>query len=152
MSNHILSHNETDDLGEIIAVHCPLEPFELAFKINGLLGLQLVRADHDISFKQTEEKYMVYSTPSSSDGPFVFLYSNSYIKSSINKSSRLLFDQESTEHSLMPELNSADYIIKYVDENKTIDSFIKSLSLLKELSSCYKVAESKIKSKHNLIL
>ena len=152
MSNHVLSHSETDDLGEIIAVHCFLEPFDLAFKINALLGLKLVRTDYDISFKQTEEKYMVYSTDPSSEGPLIFLYSNSYIKSSINKSSRLLFDQESTEHSLMPELNSADYIIKYVDEKNTLQSFIKSLSLLKELSSCYKVAESKIKSKHNLIL
>ena len=152
MSNHILTHNETDDLGEIIAVHCPLEPFELAFKINGLLGLQLVRADHDISFEQTEGKYMVYSTPSSSDGPFVFLYSNSYMKSSLNKSSRLLFNQESTKLFLMPEFSSADYIIKYVDEKNTLQSFIKSLSLLKEISSCYKLEEPKIKSKHNLIL
>ena len=152
MSNHVLLHSETDDLGEIIAIHCPLEPFDLAFKINALLGFQLTRADHDISFKQTEEKYMVYSTPSRSDGPLVFLYSNSYIKSSLNKSSRLLFDQESTEHFLMPEFRGADYIIKYVDEKNTLESFIKSLSLLKEISSCYKLDESKIKSKHNLIL
>ena len=61
MSNHVLLHSETDDLGEIIAIHCPLEPFDLAFKINALLGFQLTRAAHDISFKQTEEKYMVYS-------------------------------------------------------------------------------------------
>jgi len=52
----------------------------------------------------------------------------------------------------MPEFSSADYIIKYVDEKNTLESFIKSLSLLKEISSCYKLEESKIKSKHNLIL
>ena len=152
MSNHILSHSETDDRGEIIAVHCSLEPFDLAFKINSHLNIKLVRTNYDISFKQTEENYMAYSNESSSEGALVFLFSNSYIKSQANKGSPLLFDQESTEHALMPELRQADYLIKYVDENSALESFIKSLSLLKEISSCYKVENSKIKSKHNLIL
>ena len=152
MSNHILSHSETDDRGEIIAVHCSLEPFDLAFKINSHLNIKLVRTNYDISFKQTEENYMAYSNESSSEGALVFLFSNSYIKTQANKDSPLLFDQESTEHALMPELRQADYLIKYVDENSALESFIKSLSLLKEISSCYKVENSKIKSKHNLIL
>jgi hypothetical protein len=152
VSNHILSHSETDDRGEIIAVHCSLEPFDLAFKINSHLNIKLVRTNYDISFKQTEENYMAYSNESSSEGALVFLFSNSYIKSQANKGSPLLFDQESTEHALMPELRQADYLIKYVDENSALESFIKSLSLLKEISSCYKVENSKIKSKHNLIL
>ena len=152
MVNHVLSHSETDDFGEIIAIHCSLEPFDLAFKINGALGIKLARADYDISFKQTEEKYLIYSTDRNLEGPLVILYSNSYVKSVLNNSPQLLFDQESTEYSLIPELSNADYLIKYVDEKNTIDSFIKYLSLLKEISSCYKVVESKIKSKHNLIL
>ena len=152
MASHVLSHNETDDFGEIIAVHCPLEPFDLAFQINKVLGIKLARSNYDISFKKSEEKYLVYSTDDTLEGRLIILYSNSYMGSSLNKSPRLLFEQESTGHSLMPELNSADYIIKYVDEKNTIGSFIKSLSLLKEVSSCYQVEESKIKSKHNLIL
>jgi len=152
VSNHVLSHSETDDRSEIIAVHCSLEPFDLAFKINSRLDIKLVRTNYDISFKQTEENYMAYSNESCSEGALVFLFSNSYIKSQTNKNSPLLFDQESTEYALMPELRQADYLIKYVDEKNTLESFIKSLSLLKEISSCYKVENSKIKSKHNLIL
>jgi len=152
VSNHILSHSETDDKGEIIAIHCSLEPFDLAFKINSHLDIKLIRTNYDISFKQTEENYMAYSNESDSEDALVFLFSNSYIRSQVNKDSPLLFDQESTGHSLMPELSGADYLIKYVDEKNALESFIKSLSLLKEISSCYKVENSKIKSKHNLII
>ena len=152
MPKHIISHSETDDFGEIIAIHCSLEPFDLAFKINSLLGIRLIRSNHDISFKKSEERYMAYSFEPDLNGPLIYLYSNSFIKSHVIKDSRLLFDHQTTEIFLIPELKQADFIIKYIDEKKTVDSFIKSLSLLKEIYSCYRVQKTKIKSKQNLIL
>jgi hypothetical protein len=152
MPIHSLTHNDIDDVGQIIAIHCALEPFDLAFKINSSLGLKLIRSEFDISFKKKEEKYMVYKDENSGDGFSAWLYSNSFTGSKFNSANESLFEEESIEFSLMPEFSKADYILKRSGESSSLDSFIKALSLLPEISSCYLVPENKIKSKHNLIL
>ena len=52
MPKHILLSNELEDKGKIIAIHCALELFDLAYKINSSLNLRLYRCDLDISFKK----------------------------------------------------------------------------------------------------
>jgi hypothetical protein len=66
-------------------------------------------------------------------------------------SPNLLFDANPTRHLLIPELKSVDYVVKYIGE-KNIKSLIKSISLLKDVSSSYKVDKKKIKSIDNLIV
>ena len=60
MPNYTLSHSEIDDKGFFFGIHCSLEPFNLAFKINSLLKIKLIRTNHDVTFKNKKERYMVY--------------------------------------------------------------------------------------------
>lgn len=151
MPKHVLSHNEIDEKSHIIAIHCVLETFDLAFKINSSLGLRFVRSKSDITFKNNQEKYMVYKNTVNGNGLVFWLYSNSSLISEVNKNPELLFKEQAFERSLIPEFSKADYILKIIGENSCCNKFINSLLLLPEILSCYIIPENKIKSKHNLI-
>ena len=151
MAKHVLSSNQLEDNGKIIAIHSALELFDLAYKINSSLNLKLYRCDVDISFKKNKEEYMVYKNSGNENGLSIWLYSNSFVDSNLNKTSQLLFSEESIERSLMPEFPKADYLLKLIGEEKFLKPFLKSISLINEVSSCYLVPENKIKSKNNLI-
>ena len=151
MSNYVLSHNEIDDKGHLFGVHCALEPFNLAFKINSLLKIRLVRARQDITFKNNQEGYMVYKNLVKKNELSFWLYSNSFLVSNTNKSSEILFEEEVIERSLIPEFSKTDYILKIVAEKSYCSEFAKSLVLIPDVLSCYLLPNNKIKSKHNLI-
>ena len=151
MPNHVISYNEIDDESQIIAIHSVLEPYDLAYKMNFSLGLDLVRSDFDISFKKNNQKYMVYRNGDGQEESF-WLFSNSFTEPKLNKASNLLFEEESVENSLIPEFSKADFMLKRIGEKNSMNRFLKSLSLLKDISSCYIVSSDKIKSKHNLII
>tara|TARA_B100001094_G_scaffold132141_2_gene127968 strand:+ start:7459 stop:7920 length:462 start_codon:yes stop_codon:yes gene_type:complete len=151
MSNYVLSHDEIDDNGHLFGIHCALEPFNLAFKINALLGVSLVRTKLDVTFKNNQDRYMVYKNIVKKNEASVWLYSNTFLASTVNKSSGALFKNEVVEHSLLPEFSKTDYLLKMVAEGSYCTEFAKSLILLPDVLSCYLLPSDKIKSKHNLI-
>ena len=151
MPSYVLSHNEIDDKGRLFGIHCPLEPFNLAFKINSLMKIKLVRTRLDVTFKNNQERYMVYKNIIKKNEISLWLYTNSFLSSTINKSSEVLFEEEMIEHSLLPEFSKTDYILKIVAESSYCNEFAKSLVLLPDVLSCYLLPKNKIKSKHNLI-
>ena len=151
MSNYVLSHDEIDDKGHLFGIHCALEPFNLAFKINSLLKIRLVRTRQDITFKNNQDGYMVYKNLVKKNELSLWLYSNSFLVSTTNKSSEILFEEEVIERSLIPEFSKTDYILKIVSEKSYCSEFAKSLVLIPDVLSCYLLPNNKIKSKHNLI-
>ena len=152
MSKHLLSLNEINEAFELIAIHSSSEPHDLVFEINRSMGLNLFRTKHDISFKKTNEKYMVYKSDGYNKSESLFLYMNTFYDLKETKSTNLLFNSTPSKSVLLPEVKSADYIIKYVGEKKNIKYFVKSLSLMKQISSCYSLNKKKIKSVNNLIV
>jgi len=152
MSKHLLSLNEINEAFELIAIHSSSEPHDLVFEINRSMGLNLFRTKHDISFKKNNEKYMVYKSDGYNKSESLFLYMNTFYDLKETKSTNLLFNSTPSKSVLLPEVKSADYIIKYVGEKKNIKYFVKSLSLMKQISSCYSLNKKKIKSVNNLIV
>ena len=152
MSKHLLSLNEINEAFELIAIHSSSEPHDLVFEINRSMGLNLFRTKHDISFKKNNEKYMVYKSDGYNKSESLFLYMNTFYDLKETKSTNLLFNSTPSKSVLLPEVRSADYIIKYVGEKKNIKYFVKSLSLMKQISSCYSLNKKKIKSVNNLIV
>ena len=152
MSKYLLSLNEINEAFELIAIHSSSEPHDLVFEINRSMGLNLFRTKHDISFKKNNEKYMVYKSDGYNKSESLFLYMNTFYDLKETKSTNLLFNSTPSKSVLLPEVKSADYIIKYVGEKKNIKYFVKSLSLMKQISSCYSLNKKKIKSVNNLIV
>ena len=151
MSKHTLSIDEIDEQFELIAIHSSSQLHTLAFNINRTLNCRLSRDKYDVSFGNKNEKYMVYNNGEKRDNITFFLYQNVFFDLKKLSSPNLLFDANPTRHLLIPELKSVDYIIKYIGE-KNIKSLIKSISLLNEVSSSYRVDKNKIKSIDNLIV
>ena len=152
MSKYLLSLNEINEAFELIAIHSSSEPHDLVFEINRSMGLNLFRTKHDIGFKKNNEKYMVYKSDGYNKSESLFLYMNTFYDLKETKSTNLLFNSTPSKSVLLPEVKSADYIIKYVGEKKNIKYFVKSLSLMKQISSCYSLNKKKIKSVNNLIV
>ena len=152
MYKHLLSFNEINEAFELIAIHSSSEPHDLVFEINRSMGLNLFRTKHDISFKKNNEKYMVYKSDGHNKSESLFLYMNTFYDLKETKSTNLLFNSTPSKSVLLPEVKSVDYIIKYVGEKKNIKYFVKSLSLMKQISSCYSLNKKKIKSVNNLIV
>lgn len=152
MYKHLLSFNEINEAFELIAIHSSSEPHDLVFEINRSMGLNLFRTKHDISFKKNNEKYMVYKSDGYNKSESLFLYMNTFYDLKETKSTNLLFNSTPSKSVLLPEVKSVDYIIKYVGEKKNIKYFVKSLSLMKQISSCYSLNKKKIKSVNNLIV
>ena len=152
MYKHLLSFNEINEAFELIAIHSSSEPHDLVFEINRSMGLNLFRTKHDISFKKNNEKYMVYKSDGYNKSESLFLYMNTFYDLKETKSTNLLFNSTPSKSVLLPEVKSVDYIIKYVGEKKNIKYFVKSLSLMKQISSCYSLNKKKIKSVNNLII
>ena len=94
---------------------------------------------------------MVYKNLVKKNEPSFWLYSNSFLVSTTNKSSEILFEEEVIERSLIPEFSKTDYILKIVSEKSYCSEFAKSLVLIPDVLSCYLLPNNKIKSKHNLI-
>ncbi len=49
-----------DDSYKLIAIHCRLEDYRLAYLLNKYLGLKFKRKDHDIDFKYLESSYSIF--------------------------------------------------------------------------------------------
>ena len=95
---------------------------------------------------------MVYKSDGYNKSESLFLYMNTFYDLKETKSTNLLFNSTPSKSVLLPEVKSVDYIIKYVGEKKNIKYFVKSLSLMKQISSCYSLNKKKIKSVNNLIV
>lgn len=144
----------------LIAIHCSLEDYRMAFMINKLMGLRLSRTKEDLSFKgygfevnfpryhfEDEKKYITYN-----------LLGNKF-KARVDRSkiSSDLFAE--IEHNaiktinLVPEYKSADYLLLYDAhfKNTSITLFLNKLKEIPQIITAYEIEVEELKSKKNLI-
>ena len=94
---------------------------------------------------------MVYKNVVKKNERSIWLYSNSFLITSINKNPVILFKEDLIERSLIPEFSKADYVLKIIGESSFCRKFTRLLTSLPEVMSCYILPNNKVKSKHNLI-
>ena len=94
---------------------------------------------------------MVYKNTEKKNSSLIYLYSNSFTEFRNDSESEELFNSSSYKNNLVPELNKADYVVRHFGDNKEIGDFIKSVSLLDDVNSCYDFNFLKLKSKQNLM-
>ena len=151
MPNYKLALDEAETDYRVIAIHSTIEAYDLAFKLNKTLGLNFCRHDDDILFSKSNECYMVYKNTEKKNSSLIYLYSNSFTEFRNDSESEELFNSSSYKNNLVPELNKADYVVRHFGDNKEIGDFIKSVSLLDDVNSCYDFNFLKLKSKQNLM-
>lgn len=141
----------------LIAIHCQIENFRLAYLLNTELKLNLKRTEKDLDFN-----YLMASYP-------VFEYYNSYDYSKWNlignvcvteteglQSSGSLFQGNQktlTKHYLVPERKNVNYFLKIEKEDQCLNEAILIQSILKipQIIASYTVNVDELKSKNHLI-
>ncbi len=153
-----------DDDYELIAIHCSLASYRLAFLLNKYLDLRLHRKKNDIHFEYNEftanfellqyEDHFQYRTYSLMRN----IFRTKKISQSPTTKSMSLFDTTGEEvlitKYLIPELKNVDYFLKLDTETTTHigHAIVSKLLDISQVITAYIVDYTQLKSKNNLIL
>ena len=146
-----------DDSYKLIAIHCRVEDYRLAYLLNKHLELKLERKDADVDFKYLESSYSIFEWDNETEYVMWNLISNVCKKEedSLLSTGTLFNNTEKvlkTFH-LIPEFKKVDYFIKISDEIQNVDEnlILNKLKAIPQIITSYTVDPLKIKSKDHLI-
>ena len=146
-----------DDSYVLIAIHCGLEDYRLAYMINKFLGINLERKEKDLDLNYTSSSYAVYEYYNASGDTTWNLIANICKKEEESlSSSGVLFSEDkkvTKTYNLLTELKQVDFFIKISNETQQINEklMISKLQNVPQIITSYAVDLTKIKSKEHLI-
>lgn len=140
----------------LIAIHCRIEDYRLAYLINKQLQLQLKRQQFDLDFNYFAASYPIYEWENEDQFITWNLITNQCkTEQESLQSSGSLFrtNKISKTYQLLPELKSVDYLLKITNESGKINEnvIIKKLQTIPQIATTYSVNVSALKTKENLI-
>lgn len=158
MANHKLDIDDFYDTSfYLIAIHCRIEDYRLAYLLNRHLGLNLVRKQKDLDYKYFAASYAIYEWENKNQYITWNLLSNVCKKEEDSlHSSGSLFTNSTTvlkTYNLIPELKNVDYLIKVSDDTNMFNDkiIINKLQRIPQIITTYSVDVSQLKSKDHLI-
>lgn len=141
----------------LIAIHCRLDDFRLAYLLNKHLDINLVRMPQDLDYKYLDANYSIYEWEDKQQQTIWNLISNVCKKEEASlQSSGSLFNTEEIilkTYHLLPEFDKVDFFIKISTDEESIDEreLIEKLQRIPQLITSYSIDTDQIKSKDNLI-
>ena len=146
---------------KLVAIHCSIEEYKLAFLLNKHLDLRLSRArnDIDLHIKSVRALFALYKYNDHQKYCNYFLVSNKSKGQTKQAEAGFgsLFGEEEmaskTTH-LLPEYAKVDFFLKLEEEESDLVSEVLLLDKIKEIpqiATAYSIETEKIKSKENLI-
>jgi len=150
-----------DDDYDLIAIHCSLAPYRLAFVLNQRMNLRLFRKKQDIKFEYDicSASFPLFQYHDHFQYNTYSLLGNTFSTKieSITSATEGLFasveeDTYATKH-LIPEFKNVDYFLKIETETAQFSSKSLSTKLLTipQIVTAYVVDYTQLKSKNNLI-
>lgn len=142
---------------KLIAIHCRLEDYRLAYLLNQHLNLKLERNPSDLDFNYTASSYSIYEWDNEADYITWNLIANVCKKEEDSlSSSGTLFNGNNKmlkTYNLIPELKQVDYFIKISNEIQNVNDklVLNRLQAIPQIIASYKVDLDTIKSKEHLI-
>lgn len=146
---------EVDDFYSLIAIHCSLEDYRLAYLLNTVLNLKLKRKNKDLDF--SEANYSIYEWEDKNQLITWNLVSNICKVEKNNKSdSDSLFNNQSvivTTYNLIPESKRVNYFLKIDHQSEFYNEkkIVSTLLNVPQIVTAYKLETDHLKSKTNLI-
>ncbi|WP_299098351.1 IPExxxVDY family protein [uncultured Winogradskyella sp.] len=146
-----------DDSYKLIAIHCRLEDYRLAYLLNKHLELKLARQEKDIDFKYLESSYSIFEWDNETEYIQWNLISNVCKKEEVSlSSSGTLFDKPEKvlkTFNLITEFKKVDFFLKISDEINNVQEklILNKLQAIPQIITSYTVNPLQIKSKDNLI-
>ncbi|WP_298531852.1 IPExxxVDY family protein [uncultured Algibacter sp.] len=153
----ILDDTFDESLYTLIAIHCRLEDYRLAYLINRNLGISLIRKASDLDFDDGQVSYSIYEWEDRKKLVTWSLVSNVCKTEELqSRDYKSLFDTQEkiikTFH-LLPEHRTVNYFLKIESEfSFSKEKYIlDSISKIPQVATTYSVDSTKLKSKDNLI-
>ena len=153
----ILDDAFDDALYTLIAIHCSLEDYRLAYLLNKHLGITLSRKASDIDYNNGQVSYSIFEWEDHKQLVTWSLVSNICKTEELQQSDYTsLFDNQekiTKTFQLLPEHKTVDYFLKidsefsFSKEKYILDSILK----ISQIATTYGVDSSQLKSKDNLI-
>ncbi len=160
MLSHKLLLDEVEEDYQLLAIHCSLEEFKIAYLLNKHLQLNMIRARHDLDFNHgaVQALYPLYQFRQPEKYRTYYLLKNKY-KGPVKKviSSGTLFSEEDVSPQityLIPEYKEVDYFFKLEAdmENGELQQLLNRVDSIPNILTAYLVDHQQLKSRNNLIL
>lgn len=146
-----------DDSYSLLAVHCRLEDYRLAYLLNKYLNLNLTRLPQDLDYKYFAATYSLYEWIDEEHFTTWHMISNVCKKEedSLQSSGSLFSDQEKVlkTYHLLPELKNVDFLIKITNDDRLFDErdMLENIQRIPQIITTYTIDVDQLKSKENLI-
>lgn len=145
-----------DDTYILIAIHCRLEDYRLAYLLNQSLELNLRRKPNDLDFEYLKSSYSIFEWDNTSQFVTWNLVSNVCKKEEEGLYSSGLFQTNEKvlkTFNLIPEYKKVDYFIKISDEIQNVNEklILHKLQNIPQIVTSYSVNPAQMKSKDHLI-
>jgi len=146
-----------DDDYSLLAIHCTLEDYRIAYLLNQFLNINLKRYVYDLDFEYASASYSIYEWEDYKRQTMWNLVSNICKKEEDSiVSTGSLFDASSKvikSYNLIPEYKNVNYFLKIEnDENKVnMKSIISKIQKIPQVVTVYDVDITSLRSKNNLI-
>lgn len=158
MALHKLDVNQFHvDNYSLIALHCTLEDYRVAFLLNTHLHLNLKRLKKDLDFEYTAAAYPIFEWHDEKQQMTWNLVGNICKKEEDSLvSSGTLFNNKSTiirTFNLIPEFKNVNYLLKIQNEANPIKEklIISKIHSIPHISAVYSIDVDELKSRDNLI-
>ncbi len=153
----ILDDAFEEALYTLIAIHCNLEDYRLAYLLNKHLGITLSRKASDIDYNNGQVSYSIFEWEDHKQLVTWSLVSNICKNEELRETDyKCLFDNQekiTKIFQLLPEHKTVNYFLKidsafsFSKENYILDSILK----IPQIATAYSLDSSELKSKDNLI-
>ncbi|WP_412559502.1 IPExxxVDY family protein [Winogradskyella sp. MIT101101] len=145
-----------DETYKLIAIHCGLEDYRLAYLLNQSLELNLKRKSKDLDFEYLKSSYSIFEWNNVSQFVTWNLVSNVCKKEEESLYSTGLFQTNEKvlkTFNLVPEYKRVDYFIKISDEIQNVNEklILDKLQNIPQIVTSYSVNPIQLKSKDHLI-
>lgn len=146
-----------DDNYLLLAIHCTLEDFRLAYLLNKGLNINLIRQTVDLDFEYTSASYSIYEWEDCEKLTVWNLVSNICKREEDSLiSSGSLFDTSSKvikSYNLIPEYKRVNYFLKIENDDNSINikAIISEIQKIPQVVTVYDIDTMSLKSKDNLI-
>lgn len=149
-----------DNSFKLIAIHCSVEEYKLAFLLNKHLNLRLSRGrnDIDLRIKSSLAVFALYTYKDEQKYCDYFLISNKCKGQSIKTTADFgsLFGEEEMSSEtiyLLPEFKKVDFFLKIEEDSDMVSEalLLERIKEIPQIATAYSIETNKIKSKENLI-
>ena len=153
----LLVDDFSEDIYSLMAIHCTIEDYRVAYLLNQYLNINLVRKVQDLDFKYIAASYSIYEWADKNQLITWNLVSNVCKKEEDSLTSTgSLFNSPNKiirTHNLIPEYKKVNYLLKIYNDGNFINekTIIHKIQEIPQIAAVYSIDVARLKSKDNLI-